>query len=179
MSSEEQEQPPEKKRKKKRNWKRIALEVGVFIAIIVAVRAWQKRDAISGAAPELRGVDARDATPLVLAAAPGEPVLVHFWATWCGVCRAEEGTIDGLAEDHNVITIATQSGQPADLRAYLDEHELDFPVISDPTGSIAQAWGVHAFPTSFVVGADGSVRSVEVGYTTSLGLRARLFFARL
>lgn len=163
--------------KKKRDWKRIALEVGVVIAILLAVRAWHQRDTVSGAAPELRGVEARDATPLVLAAVPGEPVLVHFWATWCGVCRAEEGTIDGLAEDHRVITIATQSGRPADVRAYLEEHDLTFPVINDPTGSVAQTWGVHAFPTSFVVGPDGTVRNVEVGYTTSIGLRARLFFA--
>ncbi|MBC7173859.1 MAG: protein disulfide oxidoreductase [Polyangiaceae bacterium] len=119
-----------------------------------------------------------DGALIELARAPGEPVLVHFWATWCGVCRAEEGTIDALADDHRVITIATQSGGAAEVGRYLSERGLDFPTVVDPHGEIARRWGVSAFPTSFVIDADGAIRNIEVGYTTSLGLRARLALAR-
>lgn len=114
---------------------------------------------------------------VALSEASGEPVLVHFWATWCGVCRAEQGTIDALARDHRVITVASQSGGLGELGSYMSENTLSFTVVPDPRGQLASRWGVRAYPTSFVVGPDGSVRSVEVGYTTSLGLRARLWLA--
>ena len=82
-----------------------------------------------------------------------------------------------LAEGQRVITIASQSGAPADVQRYVASHELGFDVINDPRGQLAHRWGVHAFPSTFVVDADGQIRSVEVGYTTYLGLRARLLLA--
>lgn len=168
----EEAEPDEKK---KRPWWRLPLEIAVIVAIFLGVRAYQSRDAASGPAPPLAaatlGGEAVD-----LADVEG-PALVHFWATWCGVCRAEQGTIDGLAEDHRVITVASQSGSPADVRRYLTANELDFEVINDPRGRLAHRWGVHAFPTSFVIGPDGTIRHTEVGYTTSLGFRARLWLA--
>lgn len=57
------------------------------------------------------------------------------------------------------------------------EHELDFPVVNDPDGSIARAWGVHAVPASFILSPDGQIRFVEVGYTTGIGIRLRLWLA--
>ena len=165
-------------KKKKRSWRRLAIEIAVVIAIFVAFRAWQTRDAPEGPAPALSGASV-EGTPIALARTPERPVLVHFWATWCGVCRAEQGTIDAIAEDHDVITIAAQSGGPEQVAAYLDREGVAFPTIVDPSGSLAHRWGVHAFPTTFVIGTDGTIRSVEVGYTTSLGMRARLWLANL
>lgn len=163
--------------KKKRSWRRIAIEIGVVLAVFLAIRAWQQRDAAEGPAPALAGTTLAGES-LSLDAAPGEPVLVHFWATWCGVCRAEQGTIDGLAEDYRVITVASQSGSADRVAAYMREHDLDFPVLLDPDGALARRWGVQAFPSSFVIGPDGQIESVEVGYTTSLGFRARMWLAR-
>ncbi len=154
------------------------MELVVLAGIVLAVRAWQTRDAPHGPAPELAAA-ALDGSPVSLAEHRGHPVLVHFWATWCGVCRAEQGTIDGLAEDHDVITVAAQSGSPEQVAAFLEHEGLHFPAVADPTGQLTQRWGVHAFPTSFVIDPDGSIRSVEVGYTTSLGLRARLWLASI
>jgi thiol-disulfide isomerase/thioredoxin len=161
---------------KKRSWKRTAMEIGIVVAIFFAFRAWQTRDAPHGPAPALSGPSV-EGTPLALAARPGKPVLVHFWATWCGVCRAEQDTIDALAEDHEVITVAAQSGSPGQVAAFVQQENLRFPVIVDASGELARRWGVHAFPTSFVLAPDGTIRSTEVGYTTSLGLRARLWLA--
>ncbi|MGE0788358.1 MAG: protein disulfide oxidoreductase [Sandaracinaceae bacterium] len=160
--------------KKARRWWRTALEIAVLVAIFFAVRAYQTRDTASGPAPTLRATTVAGA-PFDLAGAEG-PVLVHFWATWCGVCQAEEGNIEGLREDHRVITIASQSGTNEDVARYMAEHDVHFDTIVDPSGSLAHAWGVHAFPTSFVV-EGGQIHASEVGYTTSLGLRLRLWLA--
>jgi hypothetical protein len=55
---------------------------------------------------------------------------------------------------------------------------MELPVISDPQGGIANTWGVKGVPTTFILDGEGKIRFVEVGYTTGLGLRARLWLAR-
>lgn len=173
----QEEKLPLIKSAKFRLWLRRGLEVLLFIVLIMGVRAWQQRDIVQGAAPALSGV-LLDGKPFVLAAAPAQPVLVHFWATWCPICRAEEGSIDSLARDNpNVITIAMQSGSSSAVRQYLREQALSFPVINDTDGRISASWGVQAVPASFVIGTDGKIRFVEIGYTTGVGLRLRLWLA--
>lgn len=78
-----------------------------------------------------------------------------------------------------MITVASTSGTPEDVSRALQERGLSMPVLNDPEGQLAAKWGVNAYPTTFIVGADGRVRFVEVGYTSSLGLRARLWWAGL
>ncbi|MFW5876970.1 MAG: protein disulfide oxidoreductase [Myxococcota bacterium] len=163
---------------RKRRWGRTALRVLVVVLIIVAVRAWQQRGAASGEAPALEAPDL-DGQLVSLAEARGRPVLVHFWATWCGVCTAMDGNVDGVADDYDVIAVASWSGGPAEVREHLAQEGLDMPVVLDPNGTLAQSYGVQAVPTSFVVDPDGNIRHTEVGYTTGLGLRARLWLAGL
>jgi peroxiredoxin len=59
----------------------------------------------------------------------------------------------------------------------MSEHGLTYPVVSDPDGSIARRYGVQAYPTSFFLAADGTIKASETGYTTTLGLKARQWFA--
>ena len=158
---------------------RYAVELLVVLAIILGVRAWQQQGVVSGPAPALAGVllDGEKYFSLSLAALNGQPVLVHFWATWCPVCRAEQGSIEALAKEYPVITVAMQSGAAETVSAHLNKEALSFPVINDPDGTIAAQWGVRAVPASFVVDGAGRIRFVEVGYTTGVGLRLRLWWA--
>jgi thiol-disulfide isomerase/thioredoxin len=77
-------------------WRRRAIEVMLFAALILGMRAWQQRDIASGPAPHLAGT-LLDNKPFTLVAKPAQPVLVHFWATWCPVCRTEQSTIAAKA----------------------------------------------------------------------------------
>lgn len=162
---------------RKAKWRSLAVNILLFVVVVAGVRTWQHRDMISGAAPALQGVTL-SGQPYVLPAHPAQPVLVHFWGTWCPICRAEQNSIVAIAHDHpNIITVAMQSGKPEEVARYLREQGADFPVINDPDGSISSAWGVHAVPASFIIAPDGKVRFVEVGYTTGPGLRLRLWLA--
>jgi len=161
-----------------RRWVRWTANALIVLAVYLGIRAWQTRGAADGAAPPLEARDL-DGAPLDLAAMRGEPVLVHFWATWCGVCRAEEDNVESVAADHPVVTVATRSGDRDGVVDYVREHGLSAPVALDPDGRVADAWGVRSLPTSFAVGRDGRIRHVEVGYTTEVGLRARLWLAGL
>ncbi len=154
-----------------------ALTVLLFVAVVAGIRAWQQRDMTSGAAPALQGVTIAGQS-YTLPSHPARPVLVHFWATWCPVCRAEQGTIAAIARDHpDTITVAMQSGRPEEVARHMREQGIAFPAVNDADGSISRAWGVHAVPASFIVAPDGEISFVEVGYTTEIGLRLRLWWA--
>ncbi len=167
----------ENKVKKSRIWLRRGTEILIFIILIVGVRAWQQRDVVKGYAAPLSGVSL-DGKPYLLASPPKQPVLVHFWATWCPICKTEQESIDALAHDNiDVITVAMQSGSTEAVQAYMREQGVSFPVINDADGQLSALWGVHAVPASFIVDRDGKIRFVEIGYTTELGLRFRLWLA--
>ena len=90
-------------------------------------------------APPLSGV-MLEGNSYALAAKPGQPVLVHFWATWCPVCRAEQNSVADIAKDYpNVITVVMQSGSGAEVGKYLTGQGLNFPVINDADGKFSTA----------------------------------------
>ncbi len=158
-------------------WRGYAVNLLIVIIVVTLVRTWQQRDIVSGIAPPLRGVTLAGQS-YALSAHPQQPVLVHFWATWCPVCRAEQGNIAAISADNpNVITVAMQSGKPEEVARHMHEQKIHFPVLNDADGGLSTAWGVHAVPASFIIAPDGKIRFVEIGYTTEIGLRLRLWWA--
>lgn len=155
-------------------------EALAIVAIVVAVQLWQSRGLPEGPAPALSGV-LLDGKPMTLAdalaAAGGKPVVVAFWATWCGVCKAEAGNLDSIARDGQLLAVATNSGPAAEVQRYLDERGRRLASVIDPEGVIAKDWKVVGLPTHFVIDAAGNVRFRVVGYATGWGLRARLWWA--
>lgn len=158
-------------------WRGRAGTLLLVVAVILGVRFYQQRTLAEGPAPALRAPLLSGAV-FDLADEAQRPVLVYFWASWCPVCRLEQGSVSALARDHRVVTVAMQSGDARAVAAYLREHGLDWPVIDDPDGALAARWGVRATPTFFVVDRARRIRFREVGYTSETGLRLRLWLAR-
>jgi len=152
-------------------------QAALVAALLFGLHLWGTRDAVRGPAPDLAGL-LLDGRRVDLADYRGEPLLVHFWATWCPACRLEQGAVDAIARDHQVLTVAMQSGDAAELTAYLREQGVSFPVRPDEHGELAARWGVRGLPTSFVVDPEGNIRFVTAGVSTGLGLRLRLWLAR-
>ena len=107
----------------------------------------------------------------------GKVVLVNFWATWCPICRLEQGSINSLAKDYRVITVAMDSGGNDAVEQYLAKNGLSFPVIVDPDGKLAARFGVSGVPTGFVIDTAGQIRFREIGLTSGWGWRLRLRLA--
>ena len=158
-------------------WARRALTAVLLLVLFLGLRAWQQRTLVHGPAPSL-SASALGGDYLVLGIGT-KPTLVYFWASWCGVCRLKEGSMESIARDHKVISVALTSGDDADVRRYLASRGLKLPVINDPDGKISNQWGVRATPTSFIIDTRNRIRFREVGYTTEWGLRFRLWLAGL
>jgi thiol-disulfide isomerase/thioredoxin len=151
------------------------LEASLIIAVILGAQYWQTRGLPEGIAPPLAGVLTDGTTAKV--GAGDTATLVAFWSVWCPVCKAEEDNIVSVARDHRVIPVAMQSGDAATVLKYLKERGIDLPQLIDADGRLAINWGVRGVPTHFVVDAQGNVRFRVVGYATTWGLKARLWWA--
>jgi thiol-disulfide isomerase/thioredoxin len=161
---------------KKHTWLRRGAEVLIILMIFLAVHAWQTRHAPSGPAPAISGV-LLDGSSVSLDQYRGKPMLLHFWATWCPICNMEQKSIAALADDYPVLTIAMDEASAQEIREYMKNKNVDYPVLHDPQGVIAKRYSIAGVPSSFVIGPEGEVRFVEVGYTTGFGLRFRLWWA--
>lgn len=174
MTQSAPSQDPKKRRRRRvRGW---LLNLLLVLLILGGVQWWKARSLASGQAPPLRGVTLSGQT-LDLAALRGEPVLVHFWATWCPICRLGNGAIDDIARDHRVVTVALQSGDIPEIQRYMTSEGLSFEVLPDETGALASQWGVPGVPTTFILDRFGHIAYSTMGFSTKWGLRARLWAA--
>ena len=159
----------------KKRWVKWLLEILIFVVIFLVLRAYMQRNMVEGVAPPIVATTlAQQSFDL---SQQQKPILVHFWATWCGICKLEESSIESISQDYPVITIAMQSGSDQEIEAYLKERGLSFPVINDQMSEWVRQYGVSGVPASFIVNSKGEIVSKERGYSTEWGLRARLWFA--
>lgn len=164
-------------------WRRVGshlLTVLLVLSVVVAVNVWRTRDAPAGMAPPIVGVLA-SGQQITLdefrAQHAGRPVALYFWAEWCPVCRAEAHVVTRVMKDYPVLTIAMQSGSVAEVTQVLQKRELDWPTLVDADGAITRQYGLPGVPGLVLLDKQGMIRFVEVGYTTEIGLRLRLWWA--
>lgn len=106
-----------------------------------------------------------------------KPLLIHFWASWCPICKVEAPNIEKISKDYEVITIAVQSGSKEEIQKYLDEHKLTFKVVNDENGFYFQKFNIKVFPTTLIYDKNKKLKFSEVGYTTTAGLYSRMLLS--
>lgn len=150
------------------------LEFLVVVLVFVLAQQYQKRDLIDGPIPSF-SAQTLQGTMFDSSDMQGKSYILHFWASWCPICRFEQDAIQDLSQDYPLIGVAMQSGDLEKVSTYMREHNLTFTTLLDEQGQLAQQFGVKGVPTTLLINSRGEVAFSEIGYTSELGLRLRMW----
>ncbi len=166
--------PPTGERKRSRRW---LLEAGVVGAAYVGLTSFQTSDLLaSGTVVPPFTTNDLMGQRLTLGSFAGQPLVVHFWASWCGVCRQEFGMLNDFHEQRGSL-LALVAEEPSNaLVEFVRSHDLRYPIAYAPP-ALVQAYRVSAFPTTYYLSKDHTISSATVGMSISLAMRARLMLA--
>ena len=97
----------------------------------------------------------------------GRPVILNFWASWCGPCRYEVPAFKALYERYPeeqvvIIAVSTQD-DPDSARGYAIADGLKFVIPVDPRGVVANLYNVRGLPTTFIINENGVIKSIKIG----------------
>ena len=115
------------------------------------------------AAPDFTVYDV-EGNAVSLSSMQGKPVVVNFWASWCGPCKSEMPDFQKAYEQHGeavhfMIVNMTDGMQETKekAKAYVDKQGFTFPVYYDTDMDAAMTYGVSSIPATYFVAADGSL----------------------
>jgi peroxiredoxin len=109
----------------------------------------------------------------------GKPILVNFWATWCGPCRAEFPDFQkawiGNTDDLVIIAINhTTADRAEQVDDFVAEMGATFPVVLDKDGQVAEVYQIRGLPTSIFIDRNGVVNEVFTGPINQAYIESKL-----
>ena len=107
------------------------------------------------------------------------PAIIYFWAEWCGICKMMQSPITEVLKDYPGITVAVKSGADEQLKKYMEQKQIQWPVINDQKGEISELYKVKGVPFVIITDKAGEIIYTVSGYSFELGLRFRLWLAEL
>ena len=93
-------------------------------------------------------------------------MLLNFWATWCAPCKEEMPTLQTLHElgeaDLVLLTVNVRESIPH-VQRYARSTGLTLPILADPKGVIAKAWGIVVYPSTLLIDTTGTPLQIVTG----------------
>jgi cytochrome c biogenesis protein CcmG/thiol:disulfide interchange protein DsbE len=108
---------------------------------------------------------------LDLAKAPGQPMVMNLWGSWCGPCREELPIVEQFAQaaagQVRVMGVISKDGRPQ-AESFAADAGVTFPSAFDGEGELMTDLGLHGLPYTYFLDADGALVYTQVGPVTSL-----------
>jgi cytochrome c biogenesis protein CcmG, thiol:disulfide interchange protein DsbE len=137
----------------------LAAVAGLLGLLVWRLTHQSKPPKIGGPAPgfSLKRVDA--AGTLDLASLRGKPVVLNFWASWCGPCKGEAKMLEQAWQRYRskgvVFVGVDYHDVTGDARRFLERHDITYPTVQDGSGMIADRYGVSAVPETYFIDRRG------------------------
>ena len=167
-----------------RGWLILAAVVPLVLLIVLGMVLVSRGDAagasIGSKAPDFALSDL-DGDPIRLSDYAGRPVIVNFWASWCGPCLDEFPILRDGAASHtadNVALVGIVYRDNADAaRHFMQGIGATWPSAMDPGEQVAQAYGIYGPPETFFIDANGVVRGRQIGQLSAADFERQLALA--
>ena len=99
----------------------------------------------------------------------GRPVMLNFWASWCGPCRYEMPFIQEIYEEWtgkppSVVVLAINVGESASTaKNFMQSYNLSFPVLLDTRKDVTRKYNIIGYPTTFFIDKNGIIQGKVIG----------------
>lgn len=121
------------------------------------------------AAPDFTVYDT-EGNPVTLSEHFGKPIVLNFWASWCGPCKSEMPMFQEMYETYGedltfLMVNLTDGGQETVETAggYIEKQEYTFPVYFDTEQQAAYAYYVSSIPVTYFIDAEGNLAAYGMG----------------
>jgi cytochrome c biogenesis protein CcmG/thiol:disulfide interchange protein DsbE len=114
-------------------------------------------------------LETMDGSTITLSALRGQAVLVNLWASWCGPCQSEMPAMQRIYEEYRddgftILAInTTYQDNPADIAAFVQNHDITFPILLDRDRTVSELYQLFALPSSFFVDRNGVIQEAIFG----------------
>ena len=121
----------------------------------------QQEEADDRRAPDFTAYDA-DGNAVRLSDYFGKPLVLNFWASWCGPCKSEMPEFQQAYEEQAdvqflLVNMTTGRETQADAQALLEQEGYTFPVLFDLDADAAATYSVYSLPTTYFLDAEGNL----------------------
>lgn len=115
-----------------------------------------------------------DQKTLTMSALRGKPVILDFWATWCGPCQAESPIVNALSQryrDKGLVVVGVNVDDDTfPVTRFVRKKGLTFPIVFDEGKAISREYEASTLPTLVVVSKEGKIVAVRHGVTSESDL---------
>jgi len=122
---------------------------------------------VGSKAPLFSQVNVMSSSTIDISKYQGTPIVLNFWATWCGPCKEE---LPHLEEAHsrytpdNLLVIGINNGEEVTtVKAFANEYEITFPIIIDADQTIQYNYKIRGYPSTIFIDKHGYITKIHVG----------------